>query len=104
MVRNSKNFAKLMLEAAGISINGPQPWDIQVKNENLFNRVMREGSLGLGEAYQDGWWEAGRLDQFFYQLLKADLDRVAKKNWQYLIWAWGPTNRNRLFQACQTPL
>ncbi len=53
----------------GIEINGANPWDIQVSNEDFFSRVMADGSLGLGESYVDGWWEARDLDGFVYRLL-----------------------------------
>ena len=36
------------LEAAGIIPNGPNPWDIQVHNEHFWDRILAEGSLGLG--------------------------------------------------------
>lgn len=53
-----------MLAAADIRLNGDQPADIQVADNRLFDRVMSQGSMGLGESYMDGWWEAGRLDDF----------------------------------------
>ncbi|MCP2821282.1 cyclopropane-fatty-acyl-phospholipid synthase, partial [Salmonella enterica subsp. enterica serovar Typhimurium] len=35
-------------------------------------------SLGLGEAYMDGDWDAARLDEFFARLLRARLDTRVK--------------------------
>ncbi|SFM95062.1 cyclopropane-fatty-acyl-phospholipid synthase [Izhakiella capsodis] len=64
-----------LLDRAGIEINGSQPWDIQVKDPELFKRVIHEGSLGLGEAYMDGWWDCEQPDVFFYRVLKAHLDK-----------------------------
>jgi len=64
-----------MLEKADIEINGSRPWDIQVKQPDFFKRVIQEGSLGLGEAYMDGWWECERLDMFFHRVLKHKLDQ-----------------------------
>ncbi|HVW66892.1 MAG TPA: class I SAM-dependent methyltransferase [Candidatus Peribacteraceae bacterium] len=34
---------------------------LTVKNPGFYKRVMREGSLGFGESYMDGWWEADNL-------------------------------------------
>lgn len=68
-------IASEMLNRAGITINGPAPSDIQVKNPNFFKRVLQEGSLGLGESYMDGWWECERLDQFFTRALRAGLEK-----------------------------
>ncbi len=36
---------------------------------------MAQGSLGLGESYMDGWWDCEQLDQFFFRVLRARLDR-----------------------------
>ncbi|MFU8878267.1 MAG: cyclopropane fatty acyl phospholipid synthase, partial [Wenzhouxiangellaceae bacterium] len=63
------------MRAAGIEVDGEQPWDLQVRDPGFFQRVLAEGSLGAGEAYMDGWWEARRLDEFFHRLIGARLDR-----------------------------
>lgn len=76
---------KELLAKADVRINGDRPWDMQVRNEKVYQRVLRQGSLGLGEAYMDGWWEAQQLDEFFYRILKADLERRAV---QSLISRW----------------
>ena len=54
-----KHFQGL-LEPAGIRLDGPNEWDVQVNNPDLFRRVLRDGTLGLGEAYMDGWWDCDR--------------------------------------------
>ena len=77
-------FTKLLLEA-DIKVNGTRPWDITIHNPALFQRVLQEGSLGLGEAYMDGWWDVERLDEFFYKICKADLDKKISKNWSDII-------------------
>jgi len=64
-----------LLRAAGIEVDGEQPWDLQVRDPGFFQRVLGEGSLGAGEAYMDGWWEVRRLDEFFHRLLSAGLER-----------------------------
>lgn len=63
-----------LLKEAGITVNGSQPWDIQIHNNKLYNRLLRQGSLGLGEAYMDGWWEVDRLDAFFARALRSKMD------------------------------
>lgn len=52
-------------------INGDRPWDMQVKDDRIFRRVVLYGSLGLGESYMDGDWDARQLDEFFSRLLRA---------------------------------
>lgn len=67
-------IASEMLERAGITVNGSQPYDIQVHNPSFFKRVLQEGSLGLGESYMDGWWQCDRLDIFFTRVIQAGLE------------------------------
>ncbi|RPH28256.1 cyclopropane fatty acyl phospholipid synthase [Buttiauxella warmboldiae] len=64
-----------MLARAGVEINGPRPFDLQVKHPDFFKRVLQQGSLGLGESYMDGWWECERLDIFFHTAIRAGLER-----------------------------
>jgi cyclopropane-fatty-acyl-phospholipid synthase len=70
---NLNDWAASLLAKAGVAVNGNNPWDIKVHNESLWERVATEGTLGLGEAYMDGWWDSDSLDQFFDRVLKADL-------------------------------
>lgn len=79
------SLIKDFLATADIMVDGSRPWDIQVHNQKLYGRVLKEGSLGLGEAYIDGWWDARRLDEFFYRLLRAKLDKKAKSDWRFIL-------------------
>ncbi|WBM72439.1 cyclopropane fatty acyl phospholipid synthase [Buttiauxella sp. WJP83] len=63
-----------MLTQAGVEINGPRPFDLQVKHPDFFKRVLQEGTLGLGESYMDGWWDCDRLDIFFHNAIRAGLE------------------------------
>jgi len=56
-------FARFLPSA--VTLNGPAKQDIQVHDGRLFARVLLKGTLGLGEAYMDGWWDCDALDQFF---------------------------------------
>ncbi|EWG65589.1 Cyclopropane-fatty-acyl-phospholipid synthase [Enterobacter sp. DC4] len=69
-----------LLARAGIKINGSASYDIQVKNNHFYKRVLQQGSLGLGESYMDGWWTCKRLDQFFTRIVQADLESSLKGN------------------------
>jgi cyclopropane-fatty-acyl-phospholipid synthase len=71
-------FVRDLLHEAGVELNGPSPWDIQVHRPELYARVLAEGSLGLGEAYMDGWWDCERLDEFFHRVLAAELPKKLK--------------------------
>lgn len=66
---------KEMLANVDVKINGSRPWDIQIHDKRLFDRVIRQGSLGLGEAYMEGWWDCEALDQFFHRVINGDLEK-----------------------------
>ncbi|GHA22947.1 cyclopropane-fatty-acyl-phospholipid synthase [Devosia pacifica] len=68
MTSRAKRFIEQQLALAGITIGGPHPHDPQVHDERLYKRVLVQGTLGLGEAYMDGWWDVEALDAFFYKL------------------------------------
>lgn len=70
-----KKRAEALLAQADIRINGDRPWDMTVHDERLYRRVLLHGSLGLGEAYMDGWWDVPKLDQFFTKILSRQVDR-----------------------------
>ena len=42
----------------GAEAHGPNPWDPQIRNPALYARIVKGGSLALGESYMDGWWDA----------------------------------------------
>lgn len=69
-----------LLETAGITVNGVNPWDIQVHNQLFYERVLRDASLGLGESYMDGWWDCESIDQMIDRVLRANLREQVEKN------------------------
>ena len=68
-----KGYARFqeLLAPAGIVINGSNEWDPQIHDQRLFRRVIQQGTLGLGEAYMDGWWDCERLDELMSRSLRA---------------------------------
>ncbi len=78
-----------MLLKADIKINGSRSWDIQVHNENFYNRVLTQGFLGLGESYMEDWWDCENIDEFVNRVLVADIRKNLPINlglfWDYLI-------------------
>ena len=69
-----KQRARDLLAQAGVAIDGPDPTDLRVHNEGFYARVFAHGTLGLGESYMDGWWDAADLAGFFTRVLRANLD------------------------------
>jgi len=72
-----QTFQKV-LDYADIKIDGNNPWDIKIHNNDFYRRVFAHGSLGLGESYMDGWWDCDRLDEFYYKILKAQLQKKVR--------------------------
>ncbi|OYV27273.1 MAG: cyclopropane-fatty-acyl-phospholipid synthase, partial [Parcubacteria group bacterium 20-58-5] len=77
---SARKFVEDMLKKADVVIGGKRPQDITVHDERLFDRVLRYGTLGLGEAYMDGWWDANELDTFIYTVLAARLNTKIEMN------------------------
>lgn len=74
-----------LIAEVGVKVAGGRPWDIQVHNPALYDRVLAHGSLGLGEAYMDGWWDCARLDEFFCRVVGADLGAQLRPT-PHLLW------------------
>ncbi len=78
--QNAKRRITDLLAIAGITVNGNNPWDIKVHNEDFYKRVLAGGTLALGETYMDKWWDCERVDEFFKHVLTADLENIIKKD------------------------
>jgi len=64
-----------LLAKADVRLNGERPWDLQIHDPATYQRILSQGSLGFGEAYMDGLWDAAQLDQLFERLFRADINR-----------------------------
>lgn len=73
MSSNFRQSVDQLLEGTTVAINGQSPWDIQVKDERLYGRVLSEGSLGFGEAYMDGWWDCSQIDELITRIQRYDV-------------------------------
>lgn len=80
-----KERVQKIFSLADIRIDGDREWDITVNNDHFYARLLRLGSLGLGESYMDGWWVCRALDQFFSRILEAGIDEKAPWDWRSLV-------------------
>ena len=71
-----RDFVIEKMGLAGITINGLQPWDLQVKDDRFYERVLRDGSLGLGESYMAGWIDSSQFDEFVHRILISGIDKI----------------------------
>lgn len=102
-VKKLEDIVQEILTPAGITLNGDKPWDIRIRNDMFYQRVMRDGSLGLGEAYMDEWWECEHLDDFFAKIMPTQPRDRIKKNWRLLLQTFGEVilNSGRKSKAFQ---
>jgi cyclopropane-fatty-acyl-phospholipid synthase len=99
-----KDSIEDILSCAQITINGNNPWDIRVKNDAMFKKIVRTGSLGLGESYMDGWWECEKIDDLFHRMLPSNPEKIVRKNWKLILHslhskAFNLAKRSRAFQV-----
>lgn len=80
----SERLVRTVLKAADIELNGNRPWDIRVHDKKTFDRIVSQGSLGLGEAYMDGWWDCDQLDEFFNRIVRTEAYKKMPMNFETL--------------------
>lgn len=79
-----KQIIESLLAHTNVKIGGARPWDVQVHDDLFYKRVLSNPFLGLGETYMDGMWDAPRIDQFFYEIIRAELNKKIKFNFKLL--------------------
>jgi len=73
-----------LLGEAGVRLGGDRPWDMQLHRPEAADRILARASLGPGESYMDGDWDAAQLDEFIRRILQARLDEKVRS--PHLIW------------------
>jgi cyclopropane-fatty-acyl-phospholipid synthase len=77
---STDSFFRDLLAKADITLNGNKPWDLQVRDDRAFARVLRDGSVGFGEAFMEGWFGCERVDELAYRAYQAKLfDQIEVK-------------------------
>lgn len=84
-VNNWERLVRSLLKDTGIELNGPNPWDITVKDNRLYRRVVLMGTLGFAEAYIDGWWDSSQMDELLFRAFRAQLDQKVRKSWPMIL-------------------
>ena len=73
-----QNTVEKILKSVDVEINGSRPWDLQIHDDRFYSRVLRGGSLALGESYMDGWWDCKALDQLSDKLLRGRIEKQVR--------------------------
>jgi len=79
--RNADDVIREALARAGVTVGGDAPWDIQVRDSRVFQRIMRDGTIGIGESFTEGWWDCQALDQLIERVVRAGLYKVLAQSW-----------------------
>lgn len=79
-VNKQKQLARELFRLADVQIEGSRPWDIRIHDDRFYSRVLRDGSLGFGESYMAGWWDAESVDELVSKLLTADLHKKVSRS------------------------
>jgi len=66
-------FFRDLLAHAGVTVNGGRQWDLQVRDQRAYTRMMRDGTIGFGEAFMAGWLDCERFDLLAERAFRADL-------------------------------
>jgi len=80
-----KKTVKDILALAGVEIDGSNPWDITIHNDEFYRKVLTEGDLGIGEAYMDNWWDAGKVDQLIFKIVSARLEEKVRLKFSIIL-------------------
>lgn len=72
MELNEVSSVRDLCAQADVGIDGRRPWDIRVLDPHFYDYVVADGSLGLGEAYMRGFWEAEDLFGCISHILSCD--------------------------------
>jgi len=71
-----KENIQAILDDAGVDVilDGDRSWDPKILDAKVYSKILSDGSLGLGETYMDGLWDAEEVDEFIYRMLKGHLE------------------------------
>jgi cyclopropane-fatty-acyl-phospholipid synthase len=76
-VRSAEGVVRDLFGQVGITVDGTDPGDIQVLDPAFYGRILRDGSLGLGESFIEGWWDAAAVDETVRKILEGGLQERA---------------------------
>lgn len=84
-MKDYRSLVEELIMPAGIQLSKNKSSDLIIHDERFYSRVLREGSLGFGEAYMNGWWDSPVLDKVLYKLLRADVEKRWTNNLMFTL-------------------
>jgi len=85
VVTHAEKIIHELLSIVDVEIDGRRPWDIQVADRRFFERALSEGSLGIGEAFMDGWWSCASIDGMISRVLAGHLQSRVRRSLPVLL-------------------
>ena len=82
-----------LLAAGDIRIEGDRPWDVRISNDRIYERIVADGMLGVGEGYMEGWWECDQLDEMIARAFRAGFHQQTRP-FKYLLFVLHAQLRN----------
>src|SRR5688572_12757831 len=79
---DAESIVRELFGLAGIEIGGTAEGDIRVSDQRFYERVLRDASIGFGEAYMDEWWETDALDVTIEKIMRANLKQKITGSWR----------------------
>ena len=79
--------AERLLGSAGVRLDGQRPTDLSIHDDRVFTRAFAHGTLGFGESYMDGDWDAEDMPGLLSRLLSAQLDEQLHNVGTLFLWA-----------------
>lgn len=106
-MKRAKQQVAQRIEGSGVVLNGDAPHDPQIHDSRVYQRMMRDGSLGVGEAYMGGWWDCERIDVMMTKLLRHDIHKRIRSHYGFLLHALAARlfnfqNKHKAFEIGET--
>jgi len=99
VVTHAEKIVRELLSTVDVEIDGGRPWDIQVADRRFFERALSDGSLGIGEAFMDGWWSCASIDEMISRVLAGHLQSRIRRSISILFLAARARVTNRQKRA-----
>jgi cyclopropane-fatty-acyl-phospholipid synthase len=79
---DAESIVRELFELADVTVGGTEPGDIRVHDQRFYERVLRDASVGFGEAYMEEWWETDVLDVTIDKIMRANLKQKITGSWR----------------------
>jgi cyclopropane-fatty-acyl-phospholipid synthase len=92
-----------LFREADVLIDGDRPWDIMVHDDRFYQRLLTDGSLGMGESYMDEWWDSEQVDETISRLLRSGIrGKIQPRKFLYsflLAHLMNPQRRSKAYEV-----